>query len=83
MAGRAMPVSATAWNRMLCIAVITFIENGPERASPAITHIPDNLFMDSGHPVTIQLQVILAIGPEYLLNPTHDSTPCIIWATFS
>jgi hypothetical protein len=77
MTGRTMSVSAAAWNGLLEITFLAFIENGPEMTSPAFAHIPDNLFMDSGHPVTIQLQVLIAIGSENLLNGFHDSTPCI------
>jgi hypothetical protein len=72
-----MPVPAAAWDRAPYITVIAGINNGSERAAPAITDIPYGLFMDLWHPVAIKLHIFSAVYPEDLLNGAHDSTPCI------
>jgi hypothetical protein len=72
-----MPVPAAAWNRLYVLTVIAGIKNGSEGTASAVTDILNGFYMDFGHPVSIEFQILFAVNLEYFLNGAHDNTPCI------
>jgi len=72
-----MPVSTATGNILSGSTVITDINKGSEGTASAITNILHGFFMERGHSVSIQFQILFSVPPENLLNGTHDSTPCI------
>jgi len=72
-----MPVPTATGNILSGSAGITGIQNGSEGTASAISYILNGFFMERGHSVSIQFQILFSVPPENLLNGTHDSTPCI------
>jgi len=62
-------------------ASVTVIYRSTECAATAFLNGPDHLLMSPGHAVPVKRQIFCTVLPEYFLDRTHESTPCIIRAT--